>query len=161
MDKIRLHGYTLLELLITLGILSLLLLGGTYFSSTIWNNNKAENLERQIVNILQYSRNLALTTGKTVALNPIASDWSQGVILFVDNKSHRYQEGDELLRMWQWKIYPLMLKWEGFLSADFLIFSPQLMRATSNGHFTIYQKNIGLGHVVVNRLGRIKSYNSA
>lgn len=150
-------AFTLLECLITLAILSLLFFFCLPFTSTFYSKNEIDVLEKQIVSAVQYSRHMALMMGKDLTLSPFpeTGDWSEGMILFVDNKTHHYSPTDQLLYQWHWPLRQVQVLWHGFRSNDYLIFSAHLTQATTNGHFLIMNGQIEQKKITINRLGRV------
>lgn len=149
-------GWTLLELLCVLAIMSLSGLGLLFFSNDTFEKNQCAVIKQQIVSAVAHSRNTALILGKAVALNPLDADWSHGMVLFVDNKTHMLGLTDKVLHVWQWKARPLTVAWFGLRSRKYLVFVPDAAHAASNGHFSIYNPTTELVHLTVNRLGRIR-----
>lgn len=148
-------GWTLLELLCVLAIIGVSGLGFLFFSNDMFQNNRCAVIRQQIMSAVAYSRNTALVLGKAVALNPLDADWSRGMVLFVDNKTHVLRPTDTVLHVWQWKPAPFTVVWFGFRSRQYIVFAPEAAHAASNGHFSIRYKTMEKVQLVVNRLGRI------
>lgn len=149
---------TLIELMVVIVLLTACLFFVIQFNQDIILKNKRTVVENQIMNAVRYSRNSALVTGHDVTLNPLAGgqDWSTGMILFVDNKTHHYTGQEKVVYSWQWaEVAPLKVSWNGFKAQDYLIFSRDLRHATVNGHFSIMNKGTEIRRIVLNRLGRV------
>ena len=91
---------TLTELLLVLSLMSLTLLFLPASNEQLTQKNQRINLENQLTNIIQFSRNMAMAKGQNLAINSLSGDeyWSSGMVLFVDNPSHHYTVKDKLLR---------------------------------------------------------------
>lgn len=151
-------GLTLIELLLCLGLLTVLLVAGLGFGSQFLAKRQALILEKQLVSVVQYSRHWAQVFHQDVTLNPLAgqNDWSKGMVLFVDNSSHHYSSQVKLIHQWYFNQNRLLrLVWHGFQADDYLMFSKETHRSTVNGHFLILSDGVVLKRLVVNRLGRI------
>ena len=163
MKKRFLAGFTLFELLVVLSIFVIIFLFSWGVNPQFFTKNKIDLLEKQVANSIHYSRNQAMISGQDVTLNALdkSGDWSQGMVLFIDNSTHRYAEGDhaKVLYSWHWQSSPqLRLVWQGFKSKDYLTFSGNLRRSTVNGHFEILQNGVVVRRIVINRLGRVVAF---
>ena len=153
---------TLTELLLVLSLMSLTLLFLPASNEQLTQKNQRINLENQLTNIIQFSRNMAMAKGQNLAINSLSGDeyWSSGMVLFVDNPSHHYTVKDKVLRRWRWTFSrDIQLNCRGFQSNQFIVFSHSLRHSAMSGHFDIWQEGRLMKQIVVNRLGttRIKS----
>ena len=157
-------GYTLLELLLilTLVALSFFLIVG--LNQHLWIKNQIITTQSILANIVQFSRNAALEEGHEVTLNAFknSDDWSSGVLLFQDNQVHQYTGDETILHQWSFNLSPqIYVRWKGFQSDQYIVFSPNLRRSTSNGHFDIYHQGRLMSTLIVNRLGTTRIKESA
>ena len=150
-------GFTLIELLVCLAILSALFFF-VPISSLFYQHNQIEVTCEDIKNAIRYARNVALLKGVPLALTPLpgTSDWSEGMILFIDNPLHQYNAHDELIYQWQWRHPGIQIEWKGFRSTQYLTFSTLLNESTSNGTFHVFSNHSEQRKLIVNRLGRIR-----
>lgn len=152
-------GFTLVELLITLLIVAVLLLVAVPVTQDFLLKKKVSAQTQEVVTALQYARNQAETTGKVLTLAPRQQDWSNGLLLFVDeNSNHQYDAADEFLFEWPWKGDDIVLTWNGLYS-HYLLFSPEGMKNGLAGTFDICPLNtrfVRTQSVVMNRFGRIR-----
>lgn len=149
-------GFSLVELMLGITILGIICAACLPFYRESYNKTEITVIEKEIEGIVQYVRNRALLTGTNLTLNPLAGDWSRGMLLFPDNKTHHLSSGDHLLFQWPWHFNKhIQVKWLGFQSKDFLVFSGNIRQASSNGHFVILHRRVEVGRVVVNRIGRV------
>ncbi len=152
---IKINGLTLIELLISLALLSLLTCMSLAAGGMILHKNQLDVLENDISTAVRYARNRALLFNVPLSLSPLAdSDWSEGMVLFADNKQHRYTKKDKIFYQWRWHHPGLRVSWYGFRSNHYLLFSPELKHTALSGHFTISN---GQQHreLVLNRYGHI------
>ena len=156
----KIKGFTLLELVITIALfIGLSLLGIASYSYFI-NKNEQQTIIDELRAAIQYAKIQAIILGNPVYLAPIdsSSDWSNGMVLsFFDKQTNQAQ----LIYQWQWSHRRWSLNWEGAGSTNKIIFSTFLGQAMSNGHFTLINK---VTHeqftVILNRLGRIRVSNN-
>ncbi|WED44644.1 GspH/FimT family protein [Legionella cardiaca] len=150
-------GFTLIELLCCLLLLSLLFFISLPISLTMLHQNQLEIMEDEICTAIRYARKMALLYDVRLALTPLAEagDWSRGMILFVDNKKHKYQPGSQVLHQWQWHQPGLQVSWNGFQSNSYLLFSNNLKHAATSGHFNLLTAESKHVKLIVNRFGRI------
>ncbi|WP_051555256.1 GspH/FimT family pseudopilin [Legionella fairfieldensis] len=152
---IRSKGLTLIELLFCLLIITLLLVSLS-FGLSIHQKNKAQIRENDLKMAIYYARNMALLKGKPLVLTPLTdSDWSTGMMLFIDNKTHRYSPETQLIHQWQWH-KEIKITWHGFYSDQYLLFSPDLAHAAITGHFNLQKGDGSQVKLIINRLGRVR-----
>lgn len=153
----RVLGFTFLELLCCFLILCLLLVKGFPSSFFLVHRNQLQVLKDEISTAIRYARSQALLSEKALVLAPLpqTQDWSKGMILFIDNPDHRYQKGDPIVHQWEWKYPGLSIRWEGFQSNHYIIFSNHLRHASSNGRFMIMNKQGESKQLIINRIGRV------
>lgn len=128
---------------------------------TLYQNNQLQVIENEIIMAIKFARNSALLEGVPLTLTPLphSTDWSEGMILFTDNKAHQYKEPDQIIHQWRWKYKTVKVGWKGFLSTHYLIFSPQLDHSATSGHFIIQTDNTHVAQLVVNRFGRVTKHD--
>ncbi len=99
------NGFTMLELMVTLVVLSILLgIGVPSFQSVI-RNNRIASATNELVGALTYARSEAMKRGDTVTACPTvdeescagSNDWAKGWILFVDVDQNGARAETELL----------------------------------------------------------------
>lgn len=149
-------GFSLFELLVVIAIVATILTFCLPIGSQTLDKNKVALVEKELITGMEYARSMALLIGSNLSLNPLVNeDWSQGMVLFVDNKTHHLSDKDKVLFQWHWHISPLQVKWYGFRSSAYLTLSSDLRHAAANGRFVILYQNIEVGHIKVNRMGRV------
>lgn len=152
-------GLTLMELLISIVILTCLISGFMIFRQSFYQANKIQLVESELIQAIQYSRNMALIRGQSLLLKPLQdNDWSTGMGLFEDKMSSL--EKQTMLKQWAWFPQIVKVQWHGFQSDRRIVFSDDLGQSTCNGQFIISAGE----HVKVfkvNRLGRVKESNKS
>lgn len=103
------HGFTLLELMITITVLVILMtIGVPSYQSTV-RNNCAVSGANSLLSIFTVARSEAQRRGRTVTVCPGNSDgtgcatsgtaWEASLVAFVDtDKNHKLDSGEELIR---------------------------------------------------------------
>ncbi|MBA4696078.1 MAG: GspH/FimT family pseudopilin [Legionella sp.] len=155
-------GFTLIEFICVLGILSILYCLSLPLGSALQMKNHLIARSNELSTAIRYARNISLFSNRRLALTPSnpSKDWSQGMILFVDNEKHQYEKDkDELLYEWRWSQPGINLSWSGFQSNHYLVFSEDLRHAAISGHFLLTDKNGNHARLVVNRIGRVTFLN--
>ncbi|WP_019217093.1 pilus assembly FimT family protein [Legionella tunisiensis] len=150
-------GLTFIELLISITLIVLLCFLCAPAGVMLYQKNQLQVREKEIITALYYARHTAFLQGVTLALTPLpeSSDWSQGMILFVDNKNHRFHSSSKLLQQWHWTQSSIKLGWHGFHSKNYLLFSSELKHMAASGHFLLQNPQSEPIKLVVNRFGRV------
>jgi type IV fimbrial biogenesis protein FimT len=103
-------GFTLLELMVALTVLSILLAVGVPSFRNIIRNNRIASGTNELVGALTYARSEAMKRGDTVTTCPTedqeecsgSNDWATGWMVFVDlNRDGARDETELLLQVWQ------------------------------------------------------------
>jgi len=151
------QAFSFIEALFVLIIVSVLCLCCLPASSKIQEKNKIEVVKKELKNIIQYSRTMSMIMGDNLTLNPLSeeNDWSKGMILFIDNQTHRYSNLDNVIQQWQWSGETVKIVWNGFRNSNYLIFSSNLHQASASGHFTLYYHDKEVSRIRVNRFGKV------
>jgi type IV fimbrial biogenesis protein FimT len=105
----KLSGFTLLELLIVVGMVGLLMAFGIPAMSTFAKNDRLSTQINTLVGHLAYARSEAVTRSQQVGLcassnltTCFGTDWAAGWIMFVDaNGSLSHDNTEEILRVKQ------------------------------------------------------------
>lgn len=157
-----LSGLTLIELLIVLTLMSVVTLMSAPMFLAIYQKNQLEITKNELGAVIRYARNKALEYHVSLILAPVPplTDWSKGMILFIDNKNHKYSAGDQLLYQWGGAPDGIQVSWRGFFSNDYLRFSPELREAATSGHFDLINAHSSHCKLIVNRIGRVTEQTS-
>ncbi len=157
-DVIRKNGFSLIELLVGLSILTIILCFSVSFAPLLYKKNQLQTMVHTVKTAINFARTEALSTGDVLVLThlPGAIDWSEGMLLFVDNGNHhRYTPNSKLVHEWRWNPAGIRMQWRGFQSTEYLLFSPDITSSAVNGYFLISNTK-GEVKLVINRLGRLK-----
>lgn len=150
---LRQAGFTLMEFIIALAILTAFMAIGAPKLLSHLNNQKLKWRSKELKNIVQYARLQALSLGQRVELKPLSSDtWSEGIGLYTFPEKNTTTA--KLIRQWQWSGKIINVTWKGFLEKS-LIFSPELHNNALNGRFDI-SSNEKHYQLIINRLGRVR-----
>ncbi len=149
------QGISFIELLTALIIFGILCGYSLSFMPGLYKKNQLQVIADEIKEAIHYAKIEALLNAHTVTLTPLSEhdDWSAGMLLFVDNKTHSYTPKTTLIREWHWHSGGLHVTWHGFESTHYLRFSADLMSRGSNGHFIVEDSAMNQIKLVVNRLG--------
>lgn len=127
-------------------------------SSSVSQKNQLDVFTNEMKSAIQYAKLQSLMRGKKLVLRPVSStnDWSAGMVLFVDNKTHEYRSDKDIVHQWHWKEGAIQISWHGFQSSSFLVFTPALSSQSLNGTF-VFENNVHeQKKLIINRLGRVK-----
>ena len=122
-------GVTLLELLITIGIVSILAAIAAPSSTALLTKGRAENQLLELKRNLSFARTTATTTESRVVICPLSinqcsADWTNDdIAVFVDNNNNNQRDADE----------PLLREMVGTINKDTLSYtgsSPIVYNAT-------------------------------
>lgn len=158
----RRFGVTLIELLVCLAIMGMIGWLAMPFSPSFYQKNQLHVIVDEMKSAIRYAKLQAIIRGKYVILTPKAdlNNWSSGMALYMENATaHPWSTSrGELIYEWTWPSTGTHIVWHGFQSNDYLRFAPELSQSAVNGSFLIdinHQHQIKL---MVNRLGRVTSY---
>jgi len=111
-------GFTLVELLTTLVIVTVLSMAAIPSFKHIYQASKATAVINQVVGVTRLARNTAVTEKTTTTLCPsidgvtCSDEWKDGVILFTDNNTNSQIDGnDHVVRFYQPFIDTGFLNW--------------------------------------------------
>lgn len=114
-------GFTLIELMISISIISILLGGAIPSFGELINNRKIDHNLLELVQTLQLARATSIIERSKVTLCPntqngiCGSDWSKGYISFVDyNGDRQINENDKILTQINIDDKKLVISWKAF-----------------------------------------------
>ena len=148
----KFRGFSLLELLICLSVVTILLLGTMASTRPLNIKNKREIIADEIKGAIGFAKMQSLLCESDILLKSLSDneDWSQGMRLWRDN---------HLLREWQWASDGIIITWQGFQSSHYLLFSADMSRNALNGTFKIIDNDLKSSKLIVNRLGKVRIIN--
>lgn len=149
----RAAGFTLLEILMCLVLLSVISFFSLPYTPALYKKNQLQALSSEIKNSVHIAKMQALIEGKSLMLAPLyPANWSTGMKLFIDSPNHQKAKP---LYEWRWKSANIHVEWHGFQSNDYLLFASDLRASQTNGYFLIKNANQQI-KLMVNRLGRVR-----
>ncbi|WP_244917899.1 hypothetical protein [Legionella busanensis] len=117
----------------------------------LYEKNQLKIVSNKLKNAVQFGRNMAFVHNVALALAPLNNqDWSQGLVLFIDNSNHKPYK-DKIIQIWQWSSHMIQINWQGFQSAKYLLFSPNLKSASCNGYFLLTTQSNLSKKLILNR----------
>lgn len=152
----KIKGFTLIEVLITLIFLTGLFLLSIFSASFLTYKNERQTIIDEIRTAIQYAKIQATTLGHPVYLVPfdVSLNWSKGMTLIQYNNK---KNTSALLYQWQWHHPRWNITWSGVGRPNKIILSNNPVRAISNGQFVLFNSYTKERVVLVlNKLGRVK-----
>lgn len=125
------RGISLLELLVSLSIISVILAIGVPALSTVIDNTKRKDTVYEILGMLNFARDMAVSNSRNVIICPSENkldcsstqNWSTNLLVFVDqNKNDKKDEDEPLLRTFDMTANEQSLNWKSFQNKSFLSF---------------------------------------
>jgi len=156
-------GLTLLELMITIAIISILVLSIPQLSTMLIKQRLNSN-HNELRLLINRARLEALTRQQRITLCPLTSDnlchlnWTDELAIFVDTNGNRRREEGEVL-LFKAQLHPtIIIRWSGMGRANSLHFSAQGVTFISNGTFNLcHPEHAETYRLIVNRQGRVRS----
>lgn len=147
-------GFSLLELLIVLFLISLTFAFGLPLTSYWYQNQVAELMQKDIEQAIEQGIQESIILGEPLRLIPLKDQvWTSGLQLI---KEEGVPNKPTLIHVWQWPSTPYHIAWHGFLGNTFLRFVPDISQSAMNGYFLIENQNHQEIKIIVNRIGRIR-----
>ena len=159
-------GFTLVELLLVLSILSILLALSLPNFQAMYAQRQADVVIRKVSKAIQLARMSAIRTGKLVTLCRSNSgvecggQWRDGIIVSSDRNGDRKINQDDVLQ--QFITFPGIngsLKWRAFQNRQYLQITNQGFTRYQNGNFTYCPNNGDASlarQLIINRTARIR-----
>ena len=157
------RGFTLVEMLVAVCILSILIITANYNFQKILKTQEANRISIELRNIVSFGRSYALNNRRSLTLcgssNGLLCDknWSVGALIIEDANRNAIVDGaDRVLRYLPLNLAASTIKWKGF-SGNQLIFESQGITYASNGTFTYCrndQESLYSRQVIVSRGAR-------
>ena len=152
----KLNGFTLVETLIILIMISILTLISVTSASFLIHKNERQTIVDEIRTAIQYAKMQAISLGHPVSLMPldVELNWSKGMILTQQNNK---TNTTAILYQWQWHHPRWNITWSGINSPNKITLSNNPISAISNGTFVLFDSYTKERVVLIlNRLGRVK-----
>lgn len=161
-----LSGFTLLELLVALGIIGILSSLTLPALSTLVKKNRADSIQSLLRSAINTTRVTAISDNSIAVLCPVdagscGSDWNRGFMIFTDRNNDRILDEEETLIEYHQLHRPgFEISWRASAGRNFLRFSPAGI-AREFGRFTLCHQSRDMSlarSMVVNRHGRLRIF---
>lgn len=156
------EAFSLIELLISLGILVIALSIAAPKLSDLIENQRHSAHVNQMIRALSFARTMAITNKTMVSICAgkiycvEGSQWQSHFIIFIDrNRNGRLEDTDELLReetlhkSYSWK-------WANFRKQQHMSFKTNGTTHSLNGTFTLCKNTRPIKRVILNAAGRVR-----
>ena len=160
------HGYTLIELLISLAVFSILALNVFPSFSALLAQERSVVLTNSLAGALAYARTESVTKQMTIITCQSnngsechrSENWHNGWIIFTDTNNNKQREPEEtLLRVYPSANNGTQAIFNGALNRDHYLQYKPSGRAYPNGSFLICNPNIGIGKaLIMTQSGRLR-----
>lgn len=160
-------GYSMIEMVATLAIISILLALAAPSFSSISSDAQLRGYTNQLIDQLQYARSEAVKRSQRVEMCKSengtdcshAGEWHEGYLIFADNNRNRQHEASEPILYLQHTLKSLRsLTYSAFPSSNYIIYYPSGL-SMGNGTFTLCDER-GSEHaraVILYKTGRIRT----
>jgi len=159
-------AFTLIELLITLLILSILLAIGLPSFSSLVETRKSDMTVAKIKQAVEVAKVSAVVNGRIVTLCKsqdgikCGGSWEQGIITFTDaNADRTINQDDKLIRYFTFPEAEGRIHWRAFQNRQYLQITSQGFTKFQNGNFTycpFNKKSYLARQLVINRTARAR-----
>jgi len=162
-------GFTLLELLVTLGIVGVLSSITLPALSSLVKKNRADSIQSLLRSAIYTTRATAISDNSITVLCPVDTgncgrDWNRGFMIFTDSNNDRVLDEDETLIEYQQLNKPgFDISWRASAGRDFLRYSPTGI-AREFGRFTLCHQSSDPSFarsIIVNRHGRLRLFRDS
>ncbi|MCW8900262.1 MAG: GspH/FimT family pseudopilin [Gammaproteobacteria bacterium] len=152
------HGYTLIELLITLAVISVLALNVFPNISALLAQERSVILTNKLSAALAFARSESVTKQMTIITCQSnngsqcnrSGNWHNGWIIFADKNANKQRDNDEkLLHVFAAVNHGTQAIFNGSRGIDHYIKYNPSGQATPNGSFLICNPNIGVGRALI------------
>ena len=163
LDRRRYLGFSLLELMIVVSIVSILAGIAIPSLSTLINNSLADTAQADLRRAIAATRNLAVSTRSVATLCPdrnCAGNWGDGYLMFSDKNNNARVDDDETIYQRFRSNKKIRIDWRGSGRANYLKFSATgVARQFGRFHLCPTESDISKARaMVINRQGRIRIY---
>lgn len=159
-------AFTLIELLITLLILSILLAVGLPDLTSVVANKKSNDTIKRVKQAVETAKVSAIVNSRIVTLcksqdgEKCGGSWEDGIITFTDDNGDRtINQDDKLIRYFTFPEAQGSIHWRAFQNRQYLQITSQGFTRFQNGNFTycpFNRKNYLARQLVVNRTARVR-----
>jgi type IV fimbrial biogenesis protein FimT len=160
------NAFTLIELLITLLIMSILLAVGLPSFSSFVEAKKSNITITRVKQAVEIAKVSAIVNGRIVTLcksldgEKCGGAWEDGIIAFTDSNADRtINQDDKLIRYFTFPEAEGSIHWRAFQNRQYLQITSQGFTRFQNGNFTycpFNKKNYLARQLVINRTARTR-----
>ena len=162
------HGFTLIELMVTLSIAAILLTVGIPSMSDFIANNKITSQSNILVSFLQNARMEAVKTNRTTQVcvennastnSCDGSDWSTGLKLWSDKDNDNSVDANEVIRFYNESPGDITIIAAGFANSDYIEYQATGI-SDSTGTFDVCdagRSGEAGARITINSTGRVSS----
>lgn len=159
------RGMTLIELLLTLGLLSMLLGLSLPGFGELLQRKRGDLAMGRLQGLVEFTRMSAVTAGREVTLCPsgdgrlCGGPWRRGALVFSNPAGAGQPDSSGPLRVLSFDGLPGRLLWRSFGNRQSLTFTPLGFTRNQNGSFTYCPDDGNLRNarvLVINRAGRVR-----
>lgn len=162
------HGFTLVELMVTLSIAAILLMVGIPSLNDIIANNKIVSQSNILVSFIQNARMEAVKNNRTTQIcvenNPATnscdgSDWATGLKLWSDKNNDNTVDANEIIRFYKASPGDITITAASFANSDYIEYEATGV-SDSTGTFDVCDSSRSGengNRITINNTGRVSS----
>lgn len=141
------RGVTLLELMLVIGIISIIMTVSTLPYGLI-DRYRIRSVHNSIESMMMLARTQALLTQKPVRIEPlVGQDWASGLHLLNVNQQELF--------VLVWSDKRLHIQWVG--TQPYILFHPDIHHAMCNGHVHVQIGDITDDTLIMNRICKLRT----
>lgn len=158
-------GFTLVELMVTLAILSIIVITALPNFQNLMASLEAKRVSTSLSTFIRNSKQRAYVHHQRIGLcgssNSSSCDrtgWSTGMIMFHDNNANRLRDSSEqIFDQIRFNLKYGTLSWQGVGRTNSLLFQPDTgLPRGSNGSFTYCSQNNLHQNVILSNMGHVR-----
>lgn len=161
------QGYTLVELMVTLGVAGVLIAASAPLVTDILRTTRLTSITNQMIGMLGYARSESVKRSSRVTMCRSSSgsacdgtQWESGWMVYVDSdKSSSYSTGDTILRVREALPSSFTLRGGSTATSSITFLPTGYLLSGSNSVFALCYNNTtsNMQGILVNKLGRIRA----
>ena len=148
------RGFSLIEILISLAIVSIVALFSIQGISSFFEHRKQRVYMQQLYHDLKWARVEAIVLNVPVAIQP-NKDWCMGWVIFKNNEMQGLTSASQILKNHD-GIKNCKITFSGSLGFSYFQFIPDGTSDYQNGSFSFYDQEKVTMKIIVNQVGRVR-----
>ncbi|MDT8427362.1 MAG: GspH/FimT family pseudopilin [Pseudomonadales bacterium] len=162
----RENGLSLIEILLTLGLLTVLMSLSSIDWQTAIERRQGEAILKKITSALQAARTEAIKSGSTITVcrsanaSSCGGQWHDGLIVFSDlNRNRIIDQSDEMILAERFENLAGTIKWRAFRNRQYLQVNAQGVIQFQSGNFTFCPASghpANIRQLIISSTGRIR-----